>query len=136
MVRYQESEIKFPPSQTKLKRADGTVCTSNERPDILADHFEHKQWSIDENRERETPEANIDKHVSASGRTFPGNNTTVETGYITVEENRFSISKMKNNRSPGPDGIPVEFLKLLDDEGLVSIQDILNNCWEKRNHAR
>ena len=29
---------------------------------------------------------------------------------------------MENNRSPGPEGIPVEFLKLLDDEGLES-------CW-------
>ena len=37
---------------------------------------------------------------------------------------------MKNNRSPGPDGIPVEILTLLDDEGLEIIQDILNKCWE------
>ena len=55
---------------------------------------------------------------------------TVETGYITIEEIRISIRKMKNNTSPGPDGIPVEFLKLLDDDGLELIRNILNNCWE------
>ena len=37
---------------------------------------------------------------------------------------------MKNNRSLGPDGTPVEFLKLRDDEGLEIIQDILNKCWD------
>ena len=37
----------------------------------------------------------------------------------------------KNNRSPGPDGIPVEFLKLLDDKGLELVCNILRNCWEK-----
>ena len=71
-----------------MRRADGTVCASNERPDILADHFEHKQWGIDENRDREAPEANISRWTSASGRTFLSNVTTVETGYITIEEIR------------------------------------------------
>jgi hypothetical protein len=113
-----------------LIRADGTVCTSNERPDILADHFEHKQWGIDENRERETPDANIPRCTSASGRTFLDYAAAVETGYITIEEIRMSIRKVKNNMSPEPDGIPVEFLKLLDDDGLELIRNILNNCWE------
>ena len=61
----KKAKSNFLPSHTKLKRADGTKCTSNERPDILADHFEHKQWSIDENRERETLDAKIDNHMSA-----------------------------------------------------------------------
>ena len=63
--------------------------------------------------------------MSASGRTFLRDDTRVEIGYITIDEIRFSISEMQNHKSPGPDGIPVEFLKLLDDDGLAIIQDIL-----------
>ena len=69
--------------------------------------------------------------MSAPRRTWIENGTSVETGHITIEEIRLSIRKIKNNRSPGPDGIPVELLKLLDDEGLNIIEDILNNCWGK-----
>ena len=101
-----------------MKRQDGTVCTSNERPDILADHFEHKQWGIDPNRDKSTPTSRLLDTRIASGRNSVDGNITVETGFITVEEIKISIRKMKNNRSPGPDGIPVEFLKSLDDEGL------------------
>ena len=75
----QKTKSNFLPSHTKLRRADGTVCASNERPDIFADHFERKQWGIDENREREAPEANISRWTSASGRTFLSNGKTVET---------------------------------------------------------
>ena len=126
----KKAKAKFLPSHTKLRKADGTVCASNERPDILADHFEHKQWGIDETRERDTPKANIPRCMSSSGRTYIKEAATVVTGYITIEEIRISIRKMKNNRSPGPDGIPVGFFKLLDDDGLELIRNILNNCWE------
>ena len=37
----------FGPSHTKLLNKDQKPCTSNERPEILADYFEHKQWAID-----------------------------------------------------------------------------------------
>ncbi len=124
MVRHQKSKIQIPTIAHQIKKGRWTVCASNERPDILADHFEHKQWGIDENRERDTPEANIPRCTSASGRTFIDAAATVETGYITIEEIRISIRKMKNNRSPGPDGIPVEFLKLLGDDGLELIRNI------------
>ena len=41
-----------------------------------------------------------------------------------------TVKLFKNNKSPGPDGIPMEFFKLLDAEGLNCILDILNDCWE------
>ena len=38
----KKAKSNFVPSHTKFKRQDGTVCASNERPDILADHFEQR----------------------------------------------------------------------------------------------
>ena len=47
-----------------------------------------------------------------------------ETGTITVKEIRGSIRKSENNRTPVPNGILVELIKLLDEEGLELIRDV------------
>ena len=95
-----------------------TVCTSNERPDILADHYEHKQWAIDHNREKDTPTSKLPRNSIASGRTTIDESIQVDTRPITMEEITRSIQKMKNDRSPEPDSILVEFLKLMDKSAL------------------
>ena len=41
-----------------------------------------------------------------------------------------TIKNFKNNKSPGPDGITVEFFKWFNAEGLEHICDILNDFWE------
>ena len=37
----QKAKSNFMPSHTKLKKTDGSICTCNERQQILADPFEH-----------------------------------------------------------------------------------------------
>ena len=91
----------FIPSHTKLKSQDGTACASNERPDILADHFEYKQWGIDLERDKVTPTSKLLDTRNAYGRNTIDENITVETGAITTDEIKISIRKMKNNRSWG-----------------------------------
>ena len=41
------------------------------------------------------------------------------------------LKQFKNNRSPGPDGIPIEFFKLLNAEGLNCTLELLNKCWSE-----
>ena len=110
----KKAKSNFMPSHTKLKRQDGTVCKSNERPDIFADDLEYEQWGIDPDREKSTPTSKLPDTRSASGRTSVDENITVQTGPITIDEIKISIRKMKNNGSLRPDGIPAEFLKLPD----------------------
>ena len=50
----KKAKSTFVPSHTKLKRKDGTVCESRERPHILADYFEQEQWAINHDREKQT----------------------------------------------------------------------------------
>ena len=51
----KKAKAAFVPSHTKLLNSEGKPCTSNERPNILADYYEHTQWAIDHEREKETP---------------------------------------------------------------------------------
>ena len=41
-----------------------------------------------------------------------------------------AVRLFQNNKSPGPDGIPVEFFKWLNTDGLNCILEMLNECWE------
>jgi hypothetical protein len=45
---------------------------------------------------------------------------------ISLDELKFALKRAKNRKSPGSDGIPIEMYKLLDDENLISVLDILN----------
>ena len=46
----KKAKTQFMPTHMKLTNEKGDIIKSNERPDRLADHFEHKQWAIDDNR--------------------------------------------------------------------------------------
>ena len=52
--------------------------------------------------------------------------------YFTINQSQVLVSyqnKLKNNKSPGPDGIPVEFFKRMNEENMTIVLDILNECW-------
>ena len=49
----------FVPNHVKLKKPSG--ATSEERPEVLADYFEQKQWEIEENREKRVRRTKISK---------------------------------------------------------------------------
>ena len=53
----------------------------------------------------------------------------------TMKEIKKAIRKFKNNKAPGPDEIPMEFLKDLDDEGLEKVREIYHMV-EKRASTR
>ena len=56
-------------------------------------------------------------------------NTEVETGEIKMKELDEAMKKFKNNKAPGPDEIPAELFKWLDEEPRKVILETLNECW-------
>ena len=61
-------------------------------------------------------------HVAAT-------NEEVETNEITAKELNEAIRKLKNNKAPGPDEIPAELFKWLDEQSRKIILEIINECW-------
>ena len=94
-----------------------------------------KQWAINDDR---------DKGVSS--RKLLDTCAPFKTTEFTIEEFEQVLKKSKNNKSPGPDGIPIEFIKWLDRppkqiDGIATaranntaanaVLDIINECWNK-----
>ena len=100
---------------------DNVPCTSDERPEILADNYEDQQWAIDDSRDKEIPKSRVPPHLDLP---------FINTLDFSIEELNIIIKKLKNNKSPGPDGIPTEFFKHMDDETRLLVLDILNDCWK------
>lgn len=49
---------------------------------------------------------------------------------ITKSEIRKAIHNLKNNKAPGPDEVPAELIKLLDDRGITVLHRFFNRMYE------
>ena len=47
-------------------------------------------------------------------------------GYVTIKDVRRAINRMKNGKSPGANGVPVEAWKICRDEDLQLLVDDIN----------
>ncbi|KAI5746142.1 hypothetical protein M8J77_000312 [Diaphorina citri] len=49
---------------------------------------------------------------------------------ISKEEIKYALKNMKNKKAPGPDDVPTELLKILDDNGLIALADLFNSIYD------
>ena len=47
-----------------------------------------------------------------------------------------AIKRLKNNKAPGPDDVPAEFIKWLDDESMQMIFEHLKRCWRNERLSK
>lgn len=111
-----------------MREEDGTIAKSSKRPFILADYFEKKQWG------------DVKKPDMVS-TAWP--QQVLIQDYLNISINEFSDEelvhvwrKTKNNKSPGNDGIPIEFYKWLDADNRRAVLAILNQCWNDKTIPR
>ena len=46
------------------------------------------------------------------------------------------ITIVINNKTPGPNRVTLELIRLLDEEGRDTLLDLLNKCWKVKNCMR
>ena len=106
------------PKHTKLKDLQGRQVYDRLRATTFAYYYEQKHWAIEQEDREDISEEPI----------WP-TNTKVETVEITTKELDEAIKKLKNNKAPGPDDIPAELFKWLDEQSRTIILEIINECW-------
>ena len=95
----------YTPKHTKLKDLQGRQVHDRLRATTFADYYEQRHWTIEHEDREDISEEPI----------WP-TNEEVETNEITAKELDEAIRKLKNNKAPGPDEIPAELFKWLDEQ--------------------
>ena len=66
-----------------LEETDNKSCPSDERPEILADYFEHTQWAINNDRDRETCTEIFPPNLGVRGRRSAASDQQIKEQEIT-----------------------------------------------------
>ena len=104
---------------TNLQNERGQLANDRMRPDTFADYFERVQWA----RSHE-----IDQQQQEVPAPIYDTESEVKQDRFTKEELDKSITRLKNNKTPGPNRVTSELVKLLNQEGREKPLDILNKC--------
>ena len=111
------------PQQGRLKDLSGSIVSSEQRAETLADYLQNVQWSV--------------RPVSATfSQEVINENIHVEMGEISENEVVQAGQQLKRNRAPGPDDIPAEFWKAILIKGSPSARwavEFCNTCWHHKS---
>lgn len=102
----------------RLCRPKTIGCLTNRKGQILINTQDKLTW------EDYIKQLFHDKKIS------PTNANIITGPLITTSEVEAAIKQLKCNKSPGPDKFYVEFLKLLDEDGIKWLTEIFNNIYD------
>jgi hypothetical protein len=115
----------YQPLPYSMKDEKGKRVPMGNQANTAATFLEKQIWGkTDEQRNDENPHGR-----DAAPRIIIHEEVGINTGPITLYEVRKIVNKLKRRKTPGPDGIPIEFLKEMDDEALERVRALLNNWW-------
>lgn len=100
----------------KLKDKQGQVVNDREKILEVVESFYRELYKIPEEQQENRP---LTKVINQGSEEMPD---------ITVHEIRGAIREMKNNKSPGNDGIVIEAIKLAGRETLRALARLFNKC--------
>jgi len=104
------------------KNRQGELVTFKQQAEAAADYLEKDQWGIqtEQREERETSRLHIKRNKFENH---------YNTANFTVQEIKCLIKILKRNKATGPDEIPMEFYKWLNEENLEKVADLINYWW-------
>ena len=109
----------------KTENGRKEIVKIKDKAEVAATHLENIFWGKTDENPENGPEV------------FPGKIVNENLKYriekLTLEELREIIKKTKRRKATGPDEIPMEAFKEMDDESLQKIIDLLNEWWENEN---
>ena len=106
-----------------LRKHDGGVASTAERPDIFADYFETVQWR------------NLMPSLVPQGRPALGTPLGIDVSPFTLVELQTILRRLKQGKAPGGDDISPDFWRAVsDDEGATTqLLSLCQRCWNEKS---
>ncbi len=111
----------FTPNHTKQQDIRGNRIPLGQRAKATAEYLREIQWKLDP---PPPSKHNPPKVIIARPE--------INTEDIAMAELAETLSKLKNNKSPGPDNLTTELFKWLDDGNQKTLCDLYNLCWQAK----
>ena len=119
-IKYEKRD--YMPKFYDIKDIRGNRVPLSKKADAIAEYLFEKQWGP---TNPSPPPENARENVFSHPLPF-------FTGNLSANEVRNAISKLKTNKTPGPDGAITELFKWLDDHTLEQLTDCLNVFWTEK----
>ena len=116
----KQVRAKFTPNFTKFKDSAGNHVPYNDYPQKAADYLATTQWKCP-SAENPVAPPRIDRPLQ-DGRYI------VSDDPFTIDELNDVLKKIKNNKTPGVDGVPGELFKWLDENNRNLFLQVANTC--------
>ena len=112
----------------KITTRDGVIVTDQ---NCILNHVREFYAKLFENKDMQNANDIIIKNHISSKNKLTHEESASLNGPITINELNHVLKNMKNNKTPGIDGFPVEFLKFFWNELKIFIQRSLNESYTK-----
>eukprot|EP00972_Heterocapsa_arctica_P023838 3512678-Heterocapsa_arctica.AAC.1 len=107
------------PKHAKLKNLAGQIVNVRQRADTFANYYEQRTMD-------KCP--NITSHRRNKHNTLFPTIADISAEPFSIEELEDVIRNFKNNNAPGPSGVPIEAVKLLDIDSKLALLKLMNQC--------
>ena len=118
------------PQNLRIKDSDGLPTSSVNRANTLADYLQDKQWA--------SLPLPVDPHITYKDNPLK-NTPEINCEDYTIEEFNAAIASSKPKKTPGPDQIPADHWKFLDEDNrhnlLTAINTFANSGTPSQTHS-
>ncbi len=123
----------YQPNPYARTNSAGMHITQRQRAQQAANYLSGEQWGKKKKLENEDEETSRAPKITRKIHSTKNTERQYKIDEITVEEIWSTLKKYKRRTSPGPDEIPMELFKEMDNDCLQEIADLLNQWWNEED---
>eukprot|EP00973_Karenia_brevis_P061548 8559073-Karenia_brevis.AAC.1 len=109
----------YSPQPYCRRNKDGQMVPYKERAETAAKYLAEEVWG--------TPKKT---RLHSNRKIYKNQHKNYLTHQITLDELNWIIRRFKRHKTPGPDEVPIEVFKEMDEEHRIKVLNILNTWWD------